>query len=124
MLLPTFTRQHKYGSRAKEYNDDIEIRGYACERLFIVVDLNHVWSNACECSTIRDKTPLLAGKSVKANRVEVVWSWASYRIRIKAGCACVGNAGNVFLATADKWSRHASRHVRDARAVMHASFAN
>ena len=93
-----FTRQHRYGSRAKEYNDDIEIRGYACERLFIAVDLNHVGWNACECSTIRDKTPLLAGTSVKANRVEVVWPWASYQIRINAGCAC---AGNVFPATAD-----------------------
>ena len=33
------------------------------------------------------------------------------------GCAC---AGNVFPATVGKQSRHASRHVRDARAVMHA----
>ena len=40
------------------------------------------------------------------------------------GCACAGNAGNVFLVTADKRSRHASRHVRDARAVMHAGIAN
>ena len=40
------------------------------------------------------------------------------------GCACAGNAGNVFPATAGKRSRHASRHVRDARAVMHAGIAN
>ena len=40
------------------------------------------------------------------------------------GCACVGNAGNVFPATAGKQSRHASRHVRDGRAVMHARIAN
>ena len=40
------------------------------------------------------------------------------------GCACAGNAGNVFPATAGKQSRHASRHVRDARAVMHAGIAN
>ena len=26
--------------------------------------------------------------------------WASYQIRKIAGCACAGNAGNVFLATA------------------------
>ena len=39
-------------------------------------------------------------------------------------CACAGNAGNVFPATAGKRSRHASRHVRDARAVMHAGIAN
>ena len=40
------------------------------------------------------------------------------------GCACAGNAGNVFPATTGKQSRHASRHVRDARAVMHAGIAN
>ena len=40
------------------------------------------------------------------------------------GCACVGNAGNVFPVTAVKRSRHASRHVRHARAVMHAGIAN
>ena len=40
------------------------------------------------------------------------------------GCACAGNAGNVFPVTACKRSRHASRHVRDARAVMHAGIAN
>ena len=40
------------------------------------------------------------------------------------GCACAGNPGNVFSATAGKQSRHASRHVRDARAMMHAGIAN
>ena len=40
------------------------------------------------------------------------------------GCACAGNAGNVSPVTAGKRSRHASRHVRDARAVMHAGIAN
>ena len=39
-------------------------------------------------------------------------------------CACAGNTGNVFPATAAKQSRHASRHMRDARAVMHAGIAN
>ena len=34
------------------------------------------------------------------------------------------NAGKVFPATAGKQSRHASRHVRDARAVMHVGIAN
>ena len=38
-------------------------------------------------------------------------------------CACAGNAGNVFPVTAGKRSRHASRHVRHARAVMHAGVA-
>ena len=40
------------------------------------------------------------------------------------GCACAGNAGNVFPATAGKQSRHASQHVRDACAVMHTGIAN
>ena len=39
-------------------------------------------------------------------------------------CACAGNAGNVFPTTVVKQSRHASRHVRHARAVMHAGIAN
>ena len=39
-------------------------------------------------------------------------------------CACAGNAGNVFPVTAGKRSRHASRHVRHARAVMHAGIIN
>ena len=41
-----------------------------------------------------------------------------------AGCACAGNAGNVFPASDGQRSRHASRHVRYARAVMHAGVAN
>ena len=40
------------------------------------------------------------------------------------GCACAGNAGNVFPVTAGKRSQHASRHVHYARAVMHAGIAN
>ena len=40
------------------------------------------------------------------------------------GCACAGNAGNVFPVTAGKRSRHASRHVRHARAVMHVGIVN
>ena len=40
------------------------------------------------------------------------------------GCACAENAGNVFPVTAGERSRHASRHVRDARAVMHVGIAN
>ena len=39
-------------------------------------------------------------------------------------CACAGNAGSVFPVTVGKRSRHASRHVRRARAVMHAGIAN
>ena len=50
--------------------------------------------------------------------------WASCQIRKFAGCACAGNAGNVFPATAGKRPWHASRHVRDARAVMHDGIAD
>ena len=51
-------------------------------------------------------------------------AWASCQIRKIEVCACAGNAGNVFPATAGKRSRHASRHVRHARAVMHVGIAN
>ena len=50
--------------------------------------------------------------------------WVSCQIRNIAGCACAGNAGNVFPATVGQRYRHASRHVRDARAGMHAGIAN
>ena len=50
--------------------------------------------------------------------------WASCQIRKIAGCACAGNAGNVFPGTVGLRSRHASWHVRDARAVMHVGIAN
>ena len=49
--------------------------------------------------------------------------WASCQIRKIKGCACARNAGNVF-PTADKRSRHASRHVREARDAMLAGIAN
>ena len=51
------------------------------------------------------------------------WPWASCQIRKIACCACAGNAGKVSPTTASYRSRHASRHVRDARAVMHAGIA-
>ena len=50
--------------------------------------------------------------------------WASCQISKIAGWACAGNAGNVTPSTAGKRSRHASRHVRHARAVMHAGIVN
>ena len=61
------------------------------------------------------------------------WVWCSYGDDLpmgllpdtqNCGCACAGNAGNVFPVTAGKRSRHASRHVRHARAVMHSGIAN
>ena len=53
----------------------------------------------------------------------------SYQIRKIARCACAGNTGNVspatnFKETASLRSRHPSRHVRHARAVMHVGIAN
>ena len=56
--------------------------------------------------------------------------WASYQIRKIVCCTCAGNAGNVFprhrlqRKTTSYRSRHASRHVRDTRAVMHVGIAN
>ena len=53
---------------------------------------------------------------------------ASYQLRKIASGACTGNAGSVFPATDFKGNRQiaitASRHVRDARAVMHDWIAN
>ena len=49
--------------------------------------------------------------------------WASCQIHNIVGCACAGNAGNVFPTTAGKRSRHVSRHVHDARAALHAEIA-
>ena len=46
------------------------------------------------------------------------------QIRKIVGCACAGNAGNVFPAIAGSWYLHASQHVRHACAVMHAGIAN
>ena len=47
----------------------------------------------------------------------ILFQWASYQIRKIAGCACAGNAENVFprrrlqRKNASYRSRHASRHV-------------
>ena len=57
-------------------------------------------------------------------RMQVMLQWASYQIGKITGCAYAGNAKNVFSATAGQRSRHASQHVRDARAVTHAGIAN
>ena len=55
-------------------------------------------------------------------------SWTFCHIRKIASCACAGNAGNVFppptsMETTCQRSRHASRHVRHTRAVMHVGIA-
>ena len=53
---------------------------------------------------------------------------ASYQMRSIVGCACTGNAENVFpqptwKETASLRSQHASRHERHACAVMHVGTA-
>ena len=81
----------------------------------------------------------MPGKNISQKRSrKLIWQiasenkqrlWASCQIRKIAGCACAGNAGNAFSPpptskeTASKRSRHASRHVRHARAVMHVGIA-
>ena len=51
-------------------------------------------------------------------------SWASYQIRKLRVAHVPGMPGTFPPAIAGWRSRHASRHVRDARAVMHAGIAN
>ena len=51
-------------------------------------------------------------------------AWASNQICKIAGCVCARNAGSIFPVTVGKRSRHASQHVRDACAMMHAGIAN
>ena len=72
-----------------------------------------------------EKPQVTSGSLQIANNAESIsLPWALYQICKIACCACAGNAGNVFPATVGWRSRHASRHVRDARAVMHVGIAN
>ena len=56
----------------------------------------------------------------------ITTTWACYQLRKIKGCACAGNARNVFPATGfvSKRSRQTSRHMRDTRALMHVRIAN
>ena len=74
--------------------------------IFIVVD--HDLIDGIQRST---KTK---SKSI-GDELFVMRAWASCQIRKMVDYACAGNAGNIFPATTGYWSRHASRHVRDAR---------
>ena len=57
--------------------------------------------------------------------VHGIWtSWASYQIRKIAGAHAPEMPGTLSQPPLVKRSRHASRYVRDARAVMHAGTAN
>ena len=76
----------------------------------------------------RDMIKMVIHKSQKNGACVIIArnlsALASHQIPKIVGCACAGNAGNVLHATAGKWSRHESRHVRYARAMMHAGIAN
>ena len=67
--------------------------------------------------------------SANCNVEDHIWatqrssSMGIFQIREITG-SCAGNAENVFPATAGQRSRHASRHVRHARVVMHVGIAN
>ena len=61
--------------------------------------------------------------------LQLTCQWASCQICKVAGCACAGNAGNVFppltsKETASYQSRHAPRHLRHTRAMIHVGIDN
>ena len=59
----------------------------------------------------------------QSSQAPIIWTkWASYQTHKIAACA--ENAGNIFPVTVGWRYRHASRHVRDACAVMHAGIAS
>ena len=74
------------------------------------------------CKLLVEMTPRETDRVIYGRRNEYTVlkgcsTWTSYQIRKIAGCACAGNAGNVFPAptsneTASLWSWHTSRHVR------------
>ena len=65
------------------------------------------------------------GKIVTIAKIKQPWNQTMGLLPNTSNCRCAsaGNAGNVFPTTAGKQSRHASRHVLGARAVMHAGIA-
>ena len=65
--------------------------------------------------------PIIA--QITKHPFEVTYVWASYQIRI-IWLRMRQERRELFPATAGMRSRHAARHVRDARAVMHARIAN
>ena len=75
----------------------------------------YIWSIYCTHLCYSNKK---SQRQLSVNRYDV-HAWAFCQIHKIADCACAGNAGNVFPAIAVQRSRHASRHLRDARAVVH-----
>ena len=60
------------------------------------------------CSGYFSSIPLPTLRMPSLYWVMCIHPWASYQTQTIAGCACAGNSGNVFPATAGKLSRHAS----------------
>ena len=79
-----------------------------------------LWSLYEQCCDVRRQF----GSS--SSSLKAMYLWASYQIRKIAGCACAGNVfpATDFNETASYQPRHAKRHVRHARAVMHVGIAN
>ena len=46
------------------------------------------------------------------------FTWASCQIRKIAGCACVGNAGNVFTATDFKWNQRVFQNLKKMSCIV------
>ena len=87
-------------------------------------NLNDRWAGLHEGIHFLLKLSIQITTDIYEMIVHFTHAWASYQIRKFADCACAGNAGNVFPASAGWRSRHASRHVRDVRAVMSASLTS
>ena len=80
------------------------------------------WSSLFPCyHTLAESIPQVITASFMALSGKY-GTWTFYQIRKIAGCACAGNARNIFPDTAGKRSRHAPRHVRDARTELAVSF--
>ena len=81
-----------------------------------------------------DYVSLPSSCSITPSQCRVYWvsfplprvcrAWASWQIRQIARCACARNSRNLFPVTEGQRFRHATQHVRHARAVMHTGIAN
>ena len=84
------------------------------------------WAQLCN----EERIIAIVSGAVESDFCKFAVLWRdSYQIRKIAVCACAENAGNfppppTSKKTASKRSRHASRHVRHTRAVMHVGIAN
>ena len=74
-----------------------------CRRICASLDLSVLWTYPGDAisESIIASYPYLPSESTYYVRL----SWASYQIRKTAGCACAGNAGNVFPAADFKGNR-------------------